>query len=190
MKFKRLLVFSIMLIAVVACTPQVSQSTLVIPSSLEFMVNKADTIVNGTIRSSYGYREKNLIFTSVKVDVHEYIKSADPDRPAVIELKVMGGEAEGQRLEIDHAPRFYPGDEVLLFLLRKKDKYLVFGIYYGACRIVTASDGVSKQVVGPVFSAPKVRNIATQKVHTNTLPPEGEKLESFVQRVKALIDRK
>lgn len=190
MKFKRLLVCSIMIIAVLACAPQVSQSTLVIPSSLKYMANKADTIINGTIRSSYGYREKNMIYTGVKVDVHEYIKSSDPTTPPIIELKVMGGEAEGQRLEIDRAPRFYPGDEVLLFLIRKKDKYLVYGIYYGACRVVTAADGVSKQVVGPVFSERKVQDLATKKVHMNTLPSEGEKLELFVQRVKDLIDRR
>jgi hypothetical protein len=185
MKLKQLLLFSIMLIAVLACTPQVSQSTLVIPSSLEFMANKADTIVNGTIRSSYGYREKNMIYTGVKVDVHEYIKSSDATTPPIIELKIMGGEAEGQRLEIDHAPRFYPGDEVLLFLIRKKDKYLVYGIYYGACQVVTAADGV-----GPVFSERKVQDLANKKVHMNTLPPEGEKLELFIQRVKDLIDQK
>jgi hypothetical protein len=190
MRLKQLLLFSMMLIGMLACTPQVSQSTLVIPSSLEYMAKKADTIVNGTIRSSYGYREKNMIFTGVKVDVHEYIKSADPARPAVIELKVMGGEAEGQRLEIDHAPRFYPGDEVLLFLMRDKDKYLVYGIYYGACHVLTGQDGVSKRVVGPVFSARKVQNLATQKVYMNALSADGEKLESFVQHVKDLIDRK
>lgn len=190
MKLKRLLVFSIMLIAVLACTPQVSQSTLVVPASLESMANKADTIVNGTIRSSYGYREGNLIFTGVKVDVNQYIKSADASRPPVIELKVPGGEAEGQRIIIDRAPRFKTGQNVLLFLNRKKDKYLVFSIYYGACYVVTGNDGSSKKVVGPVFTERKVMNAKTQKLYSNPLPPDGEKLESFVQRIKELIDRK
>lgn len=190
MKLKRLLVFTIMLIAVLACTPQVSQSTLVIPASLESMADKADTIVNGTIRSSHGYREGNWIFTGVKVDVHEYIKSADASRPPVIELKVPGGEAEGQRTIIDRAPRFKPGQEVLLFLNRRKDKYLVFSIYYGACYVVTGMDGVSKKVVGPVFTERKVMNAKTRKLYSNPLPPDGEKLESFVQRIKELIDRK
>lgn len=190
MKLKRLLIFSIMLIAVLACTPQVSQSTLVIPASLESMADKADTIVNGTIRSSHGYREGNWIFTGVKVDVNEYIKSVDASRPPVIELKVPGGEAEGQRIIIDHAPRFKPGQEVLLFLNRRKDKYLVFSIYYGACYVITGMDGVSKKVVGPVFSERNVKDAKTQKFYANPLPPDGEKFESFVQRIKDLIDRK
>lgn len=190
MKFKRLLVFSIMLIAALACTPQVSRSTLVIPSSLESMADRADTIVNGTIRSSYGYREGNWIFTGVKVVVNEYIKSAGASRPPVIELKVPGGDAEGQRVIIDRAPRFKPGQEVLLFLNRRKDKYLVFSIYYGACYVETGMDGVSKKVVGPVFSERKVMDAKTRKVYANPLPPDGEKLESFVQRIKELIDRK
>jgi hypothetical protein len=190
MKLKQLLLFSIMLIAVLACTPQVSQSTLVVPVALENMADEADTIITGTIHSSYSYKEKNWILTGVKVDVHDYIKSADPARPPVIELKIMGGEFEGKRLTIDHTPRFFPGDEVVLFLDRRKDKYLVYGIYYGACYVVTKQDGVSKQVVGPVFSNRKVKNIVTQKTQSNTLPPEGEKLESFVQRIKKLIGRK
>ncbi len=190
MDFKRLLVFSMMLIAVLACTPQVSQSTLVIPVALENMTGEADTIVTGTIGSSYGYKEKNWIFTGVKVQVHDYIKSADPAKPSMIELKILGGEVDGKRLTIDHAPRFEPGQEVLLFLDRREDKYLVYGIYYGACYVVTDSDGVSKQVVGPVFSERKVKNSATQKIQSNTLPPDGEKLESFIQRIKDLIDRK
>jgi hypothetical protein len=154
------------------------------------MTNKADTIVKGTILSSYGYREGKWIFTGVKVDVNEYIKSADASRPPVIELKVPGGEAEGQRVVIDRAPRFKPGQEVLLFLNRRKDKYLVSGIYYGACYVITGIDGVSKKVVGPVFSERKVKDAKTQKVYVNPLPPDGEKLESFIQRIKKLIDRK
>jgi hypothetical protein len=66
----------------------------------------------------------------------------------------------------------------------------VYGIYYGACHVLTGQDGVSKRVVGPVFSTRKVQNLATQKVHMNTLPADGEKLELFVKRVKELIDRK
>jgi hypothetical protein len=190
MKLKQPLLFSMTLIAVLACTPQVSQSTLVVPVALENMADGADTIIFGTIQSSYSYKEKNWILTGVKVDVHEYIKSAGPDQPPVIELKIMGGEFGGQRMMIDHAPRFFPGDEVVLFLDRQKDKYLVYGIYYGACYVETGKDGMSKQVVGPVFSNPKVRNIVTQKIQSNTLPPEGEKLESFVQRIKKLIGRK
>jgi hypothetical protein len=190
MKLMRLLVFSTMLIAMLACTPQVSQSTLVIPASLESMADKADTIVNGTVRSSYGYREGDWIFTGVTVDVLDYIKSDDASRPSEIELKVPGGEAEGQRIIIDHAPRFKPGQEVLLFLDRRKDKYLVFGIYYGACYVVTGMDGVSKKVVGPVFSERKVMNAKTRTLKSNPLPPDGETLESFVQRIKKLVGRK
>jgi hypothetical protein len=179
-----------MLIALLACTPQVSQSTLVIPASLESMADRADTIVNGTIRSSYGYREGDWVFTGVKVDVHEYLESADASRPAVIELKVPGGETEGKRIIIDRAPRFKPGQEVLLFLNRRKEKYLVLGIYYGACYVVTDMDGVSKKVVGPVFSERKVMNEKSRKLYTNPLPPDGEKLESFVQRIKKMVGKK
>jgi hypothetical protein len=188
MKLKQLLLFSMMLIVVLACTPQVSQSTLVIPSSLEYMAGKADTIINGTVRDTYGYWEKKRIYTGVRVDVHEYIKSSDPTKPSTVELKVLGGQVGDQRLEIDHAPRFYQGEEVMLFLTRQGDKYLVYGIYYGVCRVVIDKNSGSKQVVGPVFTNPQVQNIATQQVESNPLPPEGEKLESFVQRIKVLVD--
>jgi hypothetical protein len=190
MKYMRPLVFSIMLVALLACAPQVSQSTLVVPASLESMADRADTIVNGTIRSSYGYREGDWTFTGITVDVHDYIKSADASRPAAIELKVPGGEAEGQRIVIGRAPRFKPGQEVLLFLNRRQDKYLVLGIYYGACYVVTGMDGVSKKVVGPVFSEREVMNEKTRTLHSNPLPPDGEKLELFVRRIKEMIGKK
>ena len=190
MKLKQLLLFSIMLIAVLACTAQVSQSTLVIPSSLEYMAGKADTIVNGTVRDTFGYWERNRIYTGVRVDVLEFVKSADPAKPSMVELKVMGGQVGEQRLEIDHAPRFTPGEEVLLFLVRQQDKYIVYGVYYGVCRVITAEDGVAKQVVGPVFNERKVQNIATQQVKLNPLPPNGEKLDAFVQRIRDLVGNK
>jgi hypothetical protein len=190
MKLKQLLLFSMMLIGILACTPQVSQSTLVIPSSLAYMANKADTILNGTVRDTFGYWEQNRIFTGVRVDVLEYVKSADPAKPSVVELKVMGGQVGETRLEIDHAPKFTPGEQVLLFLVRQQDKYIVYGIYYGVCRVITAVDGVSKQVVGPVFNERKVQNIATQQAKLNPLPPGGEKLDSFVQRIRDLVGRK
>ena len=190
MELKRLLLFSMMLVAVLACTPQVSQSTLVIPSSLEYMVNRSDTIVNGTIRDSHGYWEKKRIYTGVRVDVLQYIKSADSSQPATIELKVLGGQVGDTRLEIDRAPTFEPGEEVLLFLIKQGDKYQIYGIYYGACRVVLDEDGVSKRVVGPVFSESQVKNIETQQVTLNPLPSGGEKLKPFVQRIKNLANQK
>jgi hypothetical protein len=105
-------------------------------------------------------------------------------------LKVPGGETEGKRIVIDRAPRFKPGQEVLLFLNRREEKYLVLGIYYGACYVVTDMDGVSKKVVGPVFSERKVMNEKSRKLYTNPLPPDGEKLESFVQRIKNMVGKK
>lgn len=190
MRLKRLLVFSLMLIAVLACTAQVSQSTLVIPSSLEYMAGKADTILYGTVRDTFGYWEQDRIYTGVRVDVMEYVKSADPAKPSAVELKVMGGQVGEHRLQIDHAPKFTLGEQVLLFLVRQQDKYIVYGIYYGVCRVIDTDDGLSKQVVGPVFNERKVQNIATQKVTLNPLPPKGEKLDTFVQRIKDLVDKK
>jgi hypothetical protein len=179
-----------MLIAVLACTAQVSQSTLVIPSSLEYMAGKADTILNGTVRDTFGYWEQNRIYTGVRVDVLEYVKSADPAKPTEIELKVMGGQVGEARLEIDHAPKFTPSEQVLLFLVRQQDKYIVYGVYYGVCRVIDADDGLGKQVVGPVFNERKVQNIATQQAKLNPLPPGGEKLDTFVQRIRDLVDKK
>ncbi len=189
MRLKRLVVFSAMLIAVLACTAQVSQSTLVIPSSLEYMAGRVDTILEGTVRDTFGYWEQNRIYTGVRIDVLEYVKSADPAKPSVVELKVMGGQVGETRLEIDHAPKFTPGEEVLLFLVRQQDKYIVYGIYYGVCRVIAAQDGVGKQVVGPVFNERKVQDVETRKVTLNPLPPQGEKLDTFVQRIRDLIDK-
>lgn len=190
MRLKRLAVFSLMLIAVLACTAQVSQSTLVIPSSLEYMAGKADTILNGTVRDTFGYWEQNRIYTGVRVDVLEYVKSVDPAKPSVVELKVMGGQVGETRLEIDNAPKFSPGEEVLLFLVRHQDKYIVYGVYYGVCRVITAEDGAGKLVVGPVFNERKVQDIATQQVKLNPLPPNGEKLDVFVRRIRDLVGEK
>ena len=185
---KRLLIYPLTLIAMLACTAQMSQSTLVLPSSLGYMTEKADTIVNGIIRDSYGYWENKVIYTGIHVDVLEYLKSADPARPQRIELKVMGGRVGDSRLRMDSAPRFKPGEEVLLFLIRHGDRYQVYGFYYGVCRVSTGPDGVSKQVTGPIFSNREVRNLRTHKVQLNALPPGGEKLADFVQRIRKLIE--
>ncbi len=179
--------YPLIFIGLLACTAQVSQSTLVMPSSLDYMADKADTIVTGVVGSSYGYWENGIIFTGVFVDVTEYIKNADTAKPTRIELKVMGGQVGETRLEIDHAPVFKPDEEVLLFLVRQDGKYQVYGIYYGVCRIFAGSDGTTSQVSGPVFENREVQNMDTRMIRLNTLPPGGETLDSFVHRIKELV---
>jgi hypothetical protein len=169
----------------VLCFSATATATVVMPSSLESMTQACDAIVVGKVTSTQAYWEDNRIFTAVYVDVNEWVKPSDQDAEA-IELKVMGGTVGDTTLEIDHAPEFAVGDEVVLFLNQVEDKYMPFGIYYGVNYLSQGADGLV--VDGPVFDARKTVDLYTREESLNTLPAGGENLDEFIDRVDNILN--
>ncbi|MBU2550676.1 MAG: hypothetical protein KKB20_19870 [Proteobacteria bacterium] len=166
----------------------VARATMVIPSSLEYMTGRAETIVLGRVTGQSAYWEDKVIYTAVAFEVSEYIKGGEPDRPATLEIKVTGGQVGDIRLEMDQAPVFNAGEEALLFLVGDGYKHQVYGIYYGAYRVSPGTRAGSKWVSGPLFDNREVHDLATRQSRSNTLPVGGEDLARFIDRIRSLLE--
>lgn len=164
-----------------------ANATMVMPSSLEQMVAGSDAIVIGIVTAKNSYADGNRIYTSVTVEVKEYLKSYGGETPASIELKLLGGTVGTKTMTVDMSPRLDVGDEVALFLKRAGDKYVCYAFYYGVYNIKASKDGQTLMVSGPVYQTGKVYDFTAKTMVLNNLPIGGEALSVFRGRVTSLV---
>ena len=160
-----------------------ANATMVMPSSLEQMVAGSDTIAVGRVTSKTCFADGGKIFTGVTISVTEYLKSYDPDKPAALTLKLLGGTLGTRSMNVDLSPTFQTGEEVLLFLKRADDNYVTYGFYYGVCRITASQDGLTSMVSGPVYSTGQVYDFVNKTMVLNDLPIGGEPLGACKARI-------
>ncbi|MEW6266444.1 MAG: hypothetical protein AB1641_25505 [Thermodesulfobacteriota bacterium] len=180
-------VLSLTAAAALLAAASAAWATMVIPSSLEQMAGLSDAILVGLVRDQYSYWEDRKIFTSVIVDVTEFIKAPGGETPAALEVKFPGGKVGEIKLEVDQAPQFTTGEEVLLFLNRSGGVFRPYGFYYGVYKIRLDAGTGRKIVYGPLFNQPLVYDLKTMKADRNTVPSGGEDLSSFTNRLRKLV---
>lgn len=164
-----------------------ANATMVMPSSLEQMVAGSDAIIIGIVTAKNSYAEGNKIYTSVTVEVKEYLKSYGSENPSSIELKLLGGTVGTRTMSVDMTPKLETGEEVVLFLKRAGDKYVCYGFYYGVYQIKASKDGLTLTVSGPVYQTGKVYDFTSKTMVLNNLPIGGEPLTVFKGRITSLI---
>ena len=164
-----------------------AMATIILPSTLDHMANRSDAVVVGSVVSQGSYWENGNIFTDVQVDVSEWVKADNPDQPARIAIKVFGGQVGDIRAEVDQAPSFTVGEEVLLFLVKWKGAYTTYGLNYGVYRIFTDVSRGTKTVTGPLFHNLEVFDLQTRERSVNTVPPGEEELGLFKNRIRGLL---
>lgn len=165
---------------VLTLLPTATSATTVMPVSLSHMTAKADTIVAGVVTETYSYWESGRIYTNATVATLEFFKHPTADRPRHITVKYLGGQVDETRMDVQGAPHLSADDEMVFFLMKHQDTYTIFGLHYGLCPILTDGATHAQRVSGPVFRTP-----ATQTCPP--LPPEGERVELFFQRLRELV---
>lgn len=162
-------------------------ATTVIPVSLTQLTQKVDTIVAGVVRDTHAYWDEGRIYTDVTLETMEFLKHPTAQRPETIVVRTMGGQIGDMRMEVHGVPDLHVDEEVVLFLRQHDEDYTIYGLYYGLCRIETDPDDASQSVTGPVFRARTTQSAETKALSLNPLPPNGEALDLFFQRVRDLL---
>ncbi len=161
-------------------------ATSVIPISLSQLTEKADTIVTGIVIETHAYWNEGRIYTDTAIETMEFFKHPTPDQPPVIPITSLGGQIGERRMVVHGVPRMIPGEEVLLFLMKQGETYTIYGLHYGLCRIYIDPESASQRITGPLFYARTTQSLSTQSLRLNPLPPHGERLEIFFQRIRNL----
>jgi hypothetical protein len=97
--------------------PLRSLATTVIPPDFDSLVAQSDYVVRAVVKSvSSEWRvdgQNRNIITQVVLDVKEVI-AGTPPQPLVLEF--LGGTVGDRTLQVDGAPKFYVGEEDILFV--------------------------------------------------------------------------
>lgn len=108
-------------------------------SEVESMSKNADLIITGKVveQNSSWNESKTRIYTQATIQVEEYLKGSNNNKPVVVSYP--GGEVGEVGELYSHMPRFEDNEEVLVFL-KKEDKstnYKVVNGEEGKINIVT-----------------------------------------------------
>lgn len=177
-----------LLCLVIGQTP--AYATSIIPATLESMTSLSDLIVVGQVKSQQSYWEGQKIFTDVVIDVEESVKNAPPETAATITLKILGGTVGDVSFEIDQAPVFQVGEKTLLFLKKIDGSYFPFAFSYGVYRVIFDEARQQEFVDGPFFQYSEHFDLKTMEpvtISEELLTEEGKELNSFINRVKQLV---
>lgn len=107
-------------------------ATVMMDLDLEEMVDRADAIVHGRVLRAGSRLEAEgrrlAPFTIVELQVFDWLKGEGEAR---IRLREAGGAHPNGRSEVVGAPRYRPGEEVVLFLLREPPYYRTLALSLG-----------------------------------------------------------
>lgn len=89
---------------------------------LKNLSQKADVILDGKViqKKSNWNQDKTRIYTSVTIQVNEYLKGNNPGNTIVI--NTPGGEVDGVGELYTHMPSFQEDEDVLVFVQEDKEK--------------------------------------------------------------------
>jgi hypothetical protein len=136
-------------------------ATTVIPPTFDELVDRAELIFQGSVSDLHsqwiGEGAERRIVTYVNFQAEDIIKGAAGQ---VVTLRMLGGTVDGRTMEVTDAPKFVPGDRVILFVENNGTQFIpLVGIMHGCFRVkrygndfVFLNDGRSFSM-GPVLGA-------------------------------------
>lgn len=103
-------------------------------SSVEQTARSSEAVVRGRVVSAESRftRDGRRIVTDVEIAVTSAWKGAPEGRVRVV---VPGGRVGGVAMQVDSAPAFEPGEEVVVFLTRRGEHWQVMGHARGKYRV-------------------------------------------------------
>ena len=125
-----------------------SFATTVQRLTLDDMVKKAHTIVQGRVRSSNAHwsADRRLILTTYTIDVQETIKG---QAVRTIDLTIVGGKVGNQGLFVSGMPSFDTGEEAVVFVENSGSYSTIVGLSQG--KFAVHNDEVSNSVANLSF---------------------------------------
>lgn len=176
------------LIAIALVLPVSAGATLLVYMSDEELTARADAVVQAEVLDVESYRDSRLhrVFTRVTLGVQQYLKGQGPDEVVV---RVAGGVLGDLEYRVLGAPRFEPGEEVVLFLQARDEAASVIGMTQGKLRVVTDDAGetwVERDLTSVAFTG---RDGRTPARATRPSRMRLSELRSVVGRVLPTLPR-
>jgi len=168
-------------------------TTLVPRMTLEQMAEESHRILHGTVvRVWSGWDAgRQVIWTHAAVRLHETLKGEPAEEIVVSE---PGGEVGGMEMRVAGAPRFEPGEELVLFTTKTPIGYLrTCG--WGQGKFIVQEEGGAKKVAGPVLRgvslvAPSGKGRGAERQAASPLQSlDGLPLSEFKLRIRRLLER-
>ncbi len=170
-------------VAMLTGTGAASAST-VLRADLPALTHVADTVVRGTVsRLSTRWSGDHMrILTDVEIRVQEVLKGEPRRTLTVVNPGGVIGDL-GQR--VAGTPDFTEGEEVILFLEQRGDRFIVSGMAQGKFKVERSSDGTAAFAVPATNFDALVLDPATRK----PVQPNGQPmaLDAFKLKVKEAI---
>ncbi|MFO1451545.1 MAG: hypothetical protein U1F61_25515 [Opitutaceae bacterium] len=127
-----------------------SRATSVIAPTFSELVDRAETVIHGTVTSTRsdwaeqaGFR---VIKSWVSIQLEEPLKGSPGT--STITLEFLGGRVGQSDMNVQGSPRFVAGDEIVVFIQGNgRDACPLVGWGHGAYRVAVPSTGGEKQIV-------------------------------------------
>jgi hypothetical protein len=188
LKFKSLPVFMGVLAVVLWARP--TDASIVQALELEELIDRADQILLGTVVFSESFEYPNgTIGTAHRVLIERDVSGRSLGEPEVI-VETLGGQIGDLAMRIEGEPRFDVGERVVVFV-RGAGDYLAFrpvGMGQGVMRVRTVEgvDRVRQTQAGMMLMRRNAQGVLQKS--QGALPKE-ERLDTFLDRVRSLIER-
>lgn len=126
------------------------QATSVIAPTFSELVDRADTVIHGTVtgvRSDWAEQAGFRVIKSwVTIRLEEPLKGTAGN--SVLTLEFLGGRVGESDMNVQGSPRFVAGDEIVVFIQGNgRDACPLVGWGHGAYRVAVPSAGGEKQIV-------------------------------------------
>lgn len=109
--------------------PSQSGAGIVEKLTVEELTDRADSILIGRVTDIACYHEgEGNIYTQVTLSVEQTIKGEVKE---TVNVRVPGGELNGQTLWVEDAPSFQMGERVVVFLEEREGTFTVVGGFQG-----------------------------------------------------------
>ena len=131
------------------------QATTVIPPTWEELVDRAETIFEGSVtdvRSEWtGEGAQRRIVSYVTFKVEDAVKGAPG---ATYTMRMLGGTVDGQTLEVSDSPKFKAGDRDIVFVENNGTQFIpLVGIMHGRFKVVQEK-GTGRTIVAENNGSP------------------------------------
>lgn len=174
---RRLLLVLAALVA--ALLPVAGSATTIQLHELPDMVEGAEQVVQGIVRSAVAVRQGSIIVTEYEIEVSDWLKAGPQGTPSTITIIQPGGTVGDVTMTVVGAAHFASGDEVILFTrdYGGLGRQQVENLSQGALPILT-----EPAPPGP-GAAPRRRHVPQARAFPGGAP---EDLEAFKARVREL----
>lgn len=176
-----------------ALLPTAAFATTVVAPKFDSLVAQADYVVRAVVKSvTSEWRidgSNRHIMTKVKLDVREVIKGTPPS-PLVLEM--LGGRIGQDELIVEGAPRFFVGDEDILFVHGNGHQFfplvaIMYGQFIVSRDTATGLDLIHRSNGSPLYDVKDVTKPLTAATAAASTAPRPLSATEFATKIRASV---